>query len=357
MKLFSPLTLGTLELPNRVVMAPMTRTRADEAGVPGALMAQHYAQRASLGLIVTEGVYPGRTGQGYPRQPGLANEAQVAGWSRVAQAVHAQDGRIFAQLMHAGRFSHPSLIGGALPVGPSPTAIEGATHTYQGKQAFVIPHALTEDEIPVVVNEFVLAARNAMAAGLDGVEIHGANGYLLHQFLDGETNRRTDGWGGTPHNQARLAVEVTSAVAEAIGAGRVGLRISPAHQVLGIGESDPAGVTATYNAVVEALAPLDLAYLSILHHDPAGDLVQELRRRFDGPVMLNTGMAQVTGRDQAETLVADGHAEAVVVGRQVIANPDLVRRWANNLPLNPLHPATFYTEGATGYTDYPALAN
>lgn len=357
MKLFSPLTLGTFDLPNRLIMAPMTRSRADREGVPGPLVAEYYAQRASLGLIITEGIHPSQTGKGYPYQPGLTTASQIAGWTHVAEAVHSSGGLIFAQLMHAGRFSLPDITGGIEPVGPSPIAIDGETRTYQDKQPFVVPHALTEHEIPGVVEEFVAAARNAMTAGLDGVEIHGANGYLLHQFLDPETNRRTDEWGGTPQNRARLIVDVTTAVAEAIGADRVAVRISPTHQVLGIGETDPTDVAATYTTLVESLAPLGLTYLSILHHDPAGGLVQGLRRRFRGPTLLNTGMAEITGRTEADKLVADGHADAVVVGRQIIANPDLARRWAKNLPLNALNPATIYSEGATGYTDYPALAN
>ncbi|WP_434616496.1 alkene reductase [Arthrobacter sp. A5] len=357
MNLFSPLTLGPLELPNRLVMAPLTRSRAGRDGVPGPLMVKHYRQRASLGLIVSEGTYPSHAGQGFPGQPGLVTAEQLAGWGKVTEAVHADGGRIFAQVMHAGRVTHEATTGGYAVVGPSPVAIDGVTRTYDGKQPYPVPHELTAAELPLVCAEFVQASRNAVEVGFDGVELHGANGYLLHEFLAPSTNRRVDGYGGSPAARARFVVEVVRAVAAEIGADRVGIRVSPEHNVQGTMETDADDVRATYGALVDAIAPLGLAYLSILHKDPAGDLVRHLRARFEGPLLINSGFGVLTTRDEALALMADGHADAVVVGRPAIANPDLVRRWREDLPLNTPDPLTFYTEGARGYTDYPVLGH
>ncbi|KAF0966271.1 alkene reductase [Rhodococcus sp. T7] len=355
MNLFSPLTLGDLELPNRVVMAPLTRSRSGRDGVPGPLVVEHYRQRASLGLIVSEGTYPSHAGQGFPGQPGLVTPEQVAGWKNVADAVHAAGGRIVAQVMHAGRVTHEGTTGGHEVVGPSAVAIEGETRTYEGKEPYPVPRALDTDELSAIIEEFVQASRNAVAAGLDGVEIHAANGYLLHEFLSPVSNRREDAYGGSPARRARFVIEVVQAVAEAIGAGRVGIRISPEHNIQDVLELDADDVRATYGALVDAIAPLEPAYLSILHKDPAGSLVQDLRTRFGGPVLVNSGFTAVTSRDEALSILDDGHADAVVVGRPAIANPDLVRRWQEDLPLNDPDPLTFYSEGAKGYTDYPAL--
>lgn len=357
MNLFSPITLGDIELPNRVVMAPLTRSRSGRDGIPGALNVEHYRQRASLGLLVTEGTYPSQTGQGFPGQPGLTTEDQIEGWTQVVDAVHDASGLIFAQVMHAGRVTHPDTNGGLRPVAPSAIAINGDAHTYKGKQPYPVPYALTAEEIPGVIEEFVKASRNAIAAGMDGVELHGANGYLLHEFLSPASNQRTDYYGGSPANRARFVIDLVTAVAEAIGAGRVGLRISPEHNIQDAFERDAEDVEATYGALVEALAPLNLAYLSILHKDPAGPLVQNLRAGFTGPVLVNSGFGVITSREEALSLLNDGHAEAVVVGRPAIANPDLIRRWQEDLPLNAPEPSTFYTHGAEGYIDYPALQN
>lgn len=350
----APLSLGRLTLPNRLVMAPLTRTRSGRDGVPNDLNVEHYTQRASHGLIVAEGTYPSVVGQGFAFQPGIETPAHVAGWRRVADSVHAAGGRIFLQVMHAGRVSHPDLNGGSVPVAPSAIAIDGHAHTYRGKEPYPTPRALTTEELPAVVDEFVRAARNAIDAGLDGVELHGANGYLLHEFLAPSANRREDAYGGSPENRARFVIEVVRAVAEAIGGDKVGLRISPENNVQGTGETDRQDVVATYDALLDGIADLGLSYLSVLHADVTGDLVQHLRARFGGPFLLNSGFGAVTTRDEAQRLLATETADALVVGRPSIANPDLVRRWTEDLPENAPDAASFYTHDENGYTDYPS---
>jgi 2,4-dienoyl-CoA reductase-like NADH-dependent reductase (Old Yellow Enzyme family) len=351
--LFSPITLGELKLPNRLVMAPLTRCRSGEDGVPGPIVVEHYRQRATLGLIVSEGTYPSHAGQGFPGQPGLVTDEQLEGWSRVTDAVHAEGGRIFAQVMHAGRVTHEETNGGRTVVGPSAIAIEGLTRTYKGKRPFPVPHALTTAEIEDVIQEFVQGSLNAIEAGFDGVEMHSANGYLLHEFLSPSANQREDQYGGSPENRVRFVVEVVKAVSDAVGAERVGIRISPEHNVQGAIELDREDLRRTYSLLTQALSPLGLAYLSVLHKEPTGELVQELREQFDGAFLLNTGFSVMTTRDEAISLVENDLADAVVVGRPAIANPDLVRRWQENLPVNEPDMATFYTSGAEGYTDYP----
>ncbi len=353
MSLFSTVTLGDLALRNRLVMAPLTRVRSGADGVPGPLVAEHYRQRASLGLIVSEGTYPSRAGQGFPGQPGLVTDEQLAGWKAVTDAVHAEGGLIVAQVMHAGRVTHEATTGGHEVVGPSAIAIDGETRTYDGKKPYPVPHALTTDELPSVIEEFVRGSRNAVAAGFDGVEIHSANGYLLHEFLSPASNRRDDAYGGSPENRARVVAEVVEAVVDAIGAGRVGIRISPEHNIQDALETDPADVRATYRALIDRIAPLGLSYLSVLHKDPAGELVQDLRTAFGGPFLVNSGFREITTRDEALAIVDDNVGDAVVVGRPAIANPDLVHRWKEDLPLNTPDQSTFYTSGAEGYTDYP----
>lgn len=357
MNLFSPVTLGDLELPNRLVMAPLTRSRSGRDGVPGDDVVEYYRQRASMGMLVSEGTYPSFAGQGFVRQPGLVTAEQLAGWKRVTDAVHAEGGLIIAQVMHAGRVTHPGNTGGREVVAPSAVAIDGLTRTYDGKAPYPVPHALTTDELPAVIEEFVQGSRNAMAAGFDGVELHGANGYLLHEFLAPSANRRTDAYGGRPENRARFVVETVTAVAAAIGAGRTWLRISPGHNVQGALETDASDTLATYRALLQEIAPLGLAGLSILHSDPSGSLVQELRAAFGGPFLVNTGFGTITTLEDAQAVAAHGWGDAVVVGRPALANPDLVRRWSEGLPLNEPDHATFYTEGAAGYTDYPFWAN
>jgi 2,4-dienoyl-CoA reductase-like NADH-dependent reductase (Old Yellow Enzyme family) len=356
MDLFTPVSLGDLHLPNRVTMAPLTRLRSDESGVPGSLIAEHYAQRASMGLIVTEGTYPSVESRTYAGQPGIVTEEQVDGWRRVADAVHATGGRIVVQLMNGGRVSHTDITRADRIIAPSAIAIEGLVRTHSGKVPFEVPHALSPAELAVVTDEFVTGARNAIAAGLDGVEIHGANGYLLHQFLSPASNHREDEFGGSPENRARFVIHVVRAVAAAIGAGRVGMRISPMHNIQDVLETDLADVTATYHALADAIAPLGLAYLSILHSEPSGALVQGIRARFGGSIIVNSGFSTVTTRAEAIALVEESHADAVAIGRLAIANPDLIERWAAEEDENEPHAATFYASGATGYTDYPRLS-
>lgn len=351
--LFDSVTMGAWTLPNRLVMAPLTRNRARQT-VPGDLNATYYAQRASAGLIITEGSQPSARGQGYFDTPGFHSAEQLAGWAGVADAVHANGGRIVAQLMHAGRIAHPDNTAGEEIIAPSAIAAPGKIVTPGGQQDFPTPRAIDLDEMPTVIEEYVAAARNAVEAGLDGVEVHGANGYLIHQFLAPGANHRTDAYGGSPEHRARFGVEVVRAVAEAIGADRVGLRISPAHNIQGATENDDADVRATYLSFVEQIAPLGLAYVSILA-DPKLDLVQDLRRAFGGPVIANDGFNEVTTRESAQEILDKDLADAVAVGRLFIANPDLPRRWQTGAELNEPDSDTFYGGGAHGYTDYPAL--
>jgi 2,4-dienoyl-CoA reductase-like NADH-dependent reductase (Old Yellow Enzyme family) len=353
--LFSTVALGDLQLSNRVVMAPLTRMRSGAAGVPGDLVVEHYRQRAGVGLIITEGTYPNHESQAFVGQPGIVTDEQVEGWRRVAEAVHARGGRIVMQVMHGGRVTHPDVNGGRRVVGPSAIAIDGAGHTEKGKQSYPVPHALTTEEARATLQDIVAASRRAIEAGMDGVEVHGANGYLLHEFLSPVSNQRSDEYGGSPENRARFVVEVVTAVAEAIGAGRVGLRISPEHNIQDAFETDRSDVLATYGALVDQLRPLGLAYLSVLHKVPAGDLVQELRRRFGGHLIANSGFGTITTREEAVRLIEASHADAVAVGRAVIANPDLVERWKGEHPENEPNAALFYASGAEGYTDYPFL--
>lgn len=355
MDLFTPVALGELELANRLVMAPLTRSRSGPAGVPGELVAEHYAQRAGMGLIVTEGTYPSHQSQAFVGQPGIVTDEQAAAWRRVADAVHARGGRIVMQVMHAGRVSHPDLNGGRPVLAPSAVAIDGVARTAAGKQPYPVPEELTVEQARAIAADFAAAARRAVDAGLDGVEVHGANGYLLHEFLSPAANRRTDVYGGTPEKRARYVAEVVTAVAEAIGPGRVGLRISPEHNIQDAYETDRADVRATYGALLDLIRPLGLAYLSVLHAEPAGDLVRDLRERFGGPLIGNSGFASPTTRDEAVRLIEDAHADAVAVGRAVIANPDLAERWRDGHEENELRPALLYTGGAEGYTDYPFL--
>ncbi len=355
MDLFSPVALGDLLLPNRVVMAPLTRMRSGASGVPGDLVVEHYRQRAGVGLIVTEGTYPSHESQAFVGQPGIVTDEQVEGWRRVASAVHERGGRIVLQVMHGGRVTHPDVNGGRRVVGPSAIAIAGDGHTEKGNQPYPVPHALTTEEARATLQDFVTASRRAIEAGLDGVEVHGANGYLLHEFLSPASNQRDDQYGGSPENRARFVVEVVTAVAEAIGAGRVGLRISPEHNIQDAFETDRADVLATYGTLVDQLEPLGLAYLSVLHKEPGGDLVQELRRRFGGHLIANSGFSSPTTRQEAVQLIEAAHADAVAVGRAVIANPDLVDRWKGEHPENQPKAHLFYASGAEGYTDYPLL--
>ena len=353
--LFDSLELGALTLPNRVTMAALTRSRAGRDGIPTQLHETYYTQRASLGLIVTEGVFPAVSGRAFPGQPGIETPEQSAGWRRVADSVHKAGGRIFMQVMNGGRLSHTSLLEGAEPVAPSALASGTAVRDFESRKECPVPRALESDEIPRIINEFRQGARNAIDAGLDGVEIHGANGYLLHQFLAPSSNHRDDAYGGTPENRFRLVEEIVQAVAEEIGADRVAIRLSPQNNIQGIEEMDPADVLATYGGLLDATSDLGLAYVSFLHADPTGELVSELvtRARANGRtrVFLNSGFGQVTQHEEAAELMQ--HGDAVAVGRLTISNPDLVRRWKEELPVTAPDESTFYTGGEKGYTDYP----
>jgi 2,4-dienoyl-CoA reductase-like NADH-dependent reductase (Old Yellow Enzyme family) len=351
---FEPIKVGTWDLPQRFVMAPLTRNRAGADMVPGEFAATYYGQRSGAGLIITEGTQPSAVGQGYLNTPGMHTPEQVAGWRTVADAVHAGGGYLVVQLMHVGRIAHPDNKNGLETVAPSAIAAPGNVVTASGQPPYPTPRALETAELPGIVAEFVHAAECAIAAGLDGVELHAANGYLLHQFLAPTSNVRTDGYGGTPANRARLVVEVAEAVAAAIGADRVGIRISPAHNIQGVLEQDAADVAETYGSLVDRLAPLGLAYLSVLG-DPASELVRDLRARFGGPVIVNTGFASVTTLEEVQHIIDADLGDLVAVGREYIANPDLAERWRTGAPLNEPNPDTFYGGGAEGYTDYPTL--
>jgi N-ethylmaleimide reductase len=355
--LFQPVRLGPYQLANRIVMAPLTRSRAGEDGVPRPLMAEYYAQRASAGLIIAEGTNISPQGRGYALTPGLYDDTQVKGWRQVTEAVHARSGRIFPQLWHVGRVSHPSLQpGGGPPVAPSAIRPEATSYTLAGFQPCVTPRALETAEIPKIVEQYRDATRNALAAGFDGVEIHAANGYLIEQFLRDSTNKRTDAFGGSREKRARLLLEVTEAVAGVCGGERVGIRLSPVAPVNGADlDSDPA---RTYAYVVEHLNAFGLAYLHIIEGAtqgprdvPGGFDLQILRRSFKGLYMANNGYDLGLALDARRRNLAD----FVSFGRPYIANPDLVERLRMSAPLNVPDRATFFGGDAAGYTDYPAL--
>ncbi|WP_132994217.1 alkene reductase [Gordonia zhaorongruii] len=354
MSLFEPLIIGRLTLPNRVTMAALTRQRAEEDGVPTDLHVEYYAQRASAGLVVTEGTFPAFTNRAFPGQAGIADQAQQDGWRRVADEVHDRGGRIFMQIMNGGRMSHQSLTRGVVPEAPSAIASGTRVHTFDGTFDAPVPRALGTDEIPRIVSEFVEGARRAVDAGLDGVEIHGANGYILHEFLAPTSNHRTDLYGGSPENRARLLTEVIRAVADEVGADRTAVRISPEHNVQGTVEDDEADVLATYGRLLDDIADLPLAYISLLHKEPQSAITRLIREKSPAPLVFNTGFGEVTQREDATAVVESGIADAVAVGRMLIANPDLAQRWEHGLSLNDPEPSTFYRGGAHGYTDYPA---
>ncbi|MFT3813086.1 MAG: alkene reductase [Acidovorax sp.] len=367
--LFDPIQAGSLQLANRIAMAPLTRNRSPNA-VPGELTATYYAQRASAGLLISEGTAISHQGQGYSDVPGLYAPEQLAGWRRVTDAVHAAGGRIVTQLWHVGRISHTDLQpGGGAPVAPSPVAAQSKTFLVDhatGQGRFVptsAPRALEADELPAIVQAYATAARNAVdIAGFDGVEIHAANGYLVDQFLKTGANQRTDGYGGGIENRARLLLEATRAVADAIGAGRVGIRLSPVTPANDIVDADPQPL---FEHVVRQLAPLGLAFIHIIEGSTGGPREVE-GRPFDyaalraayreaggqGAWMVNNGYS----REMAQQAVAEGRADIVAFGRAFISNPDLVARLRADAPLNPWNSKTFYGGGAEGYTDYPALA-
>ncbi|MBV6698059.1 alkene reductase [Kitasatospora aureofaciens] len=353
--LLTPYRLGALDLPNRVVMAPMTRYRAAEDGTPLPVVAEHYAQRASAGLIITEGIWPSRRGQSGWRLPGLETPAHVAGWRAATEAVHAAGGRIVAQLMHGGRQGHPlNRLLGDLPAGPSAVPAPGPVHVRDGGKAdAVTPREMTRDEIRQAVTDHVDAARNALAAGFDAVELHGANSYLIHQFLADNTNLRTDEYGPrTLADRLRFPIELVTAVAEAVGPDRLGLRLSPGNPQFGMAEADPAPV---YRALLAELDGLGLAYLHLTDNDDYPALV-DLRPRWSGPVIANVGENRAaTDRSRGEAPLTAALADLVSYGRAFIANPDLPERLAVDAPLATVDPTHLYGHGAVGYTDYPRL--
>lgn len=348
-QLFTPVRIGSHTVPNRLVMAPMTRSRADDAGVPSDLVSLYYAQRASAGLIITEGVFPSAMGKGYVRTPGIVTDAQVAAWKRVTEAVHAKGGRIFMQVMHCGRISHPSLLpNDAQPVAPSAIKPAGQTWTGSGMQDFVTPRELTLDEIAGVIDDYRMATRRALEAGFDGVELHAASGYLPEQFLSSGSNRREDQYGGSVANRARFALDVLAAMVAEAGGNRVGIKISPEMNFNDIVDANPQ---ETYTYLVEQLRGLNLAYLHVALFGAKADYHALLRPRFNGTYLIGGGLDQKS----AEAALAEGRADATVFGGAFLANPDLPERFRQGAPLNTPDKNTFYSPGAQGYTDYPLL--
>lgn len=348
--LLDPIEIGELRLRNRIIMAPLTRNRSSGEGrVPNELMRDYYVQRASAGAIISEATSVTPRGVGYPHTPGIWSQEQVDGWRVITDAVHAAGGTILLQLWHVGRISDPSYHAGALPVAPSAIAPAGHVSLLRPVRPYVTPHALETDEVVEVVEAYRKGAQNALAAGFDGVEIHGANGYLLDQFLQDKTNKRTDRYGGSIENRARLMLEVTDAVVGVWGAGRVGMHLAPRADSHDMGDSD---LPATFGYVARELGQRGLAFLCARESVKEPRLGPALKAAFGGVYIANEGFAD---RDSAEALLAAGEADAVAFGKLFIANPDLPRRFALCAPLNAWNSATFYTPGPEGYVDYPAL--
>lgn len=346
--LFDPIKIGDLELPNRIVMAPLTRCRAEPGRVPGALMAEYYVQRASAGLIISEATSVCPMGVGYPDTPGIWSEEQVAGWRNVTRAVHAAGGRIVLQLWHVGRISDPLYLNGELPVAPSAIQPKGHVSLVRPLKAFETPRALETAEIAGIVAAYRKGAENAQAAGFDGVEIHGANGYLLDQFLQDSTNQRADQYGGSLENRARLLLEVTDAAVSVWGAGRVGVHLAPRADSHDMGDSNRA---ETFGYVARELGRRGIAFLCTREKEDADSLTPQLKQAFGGVLIANERFT----KEQANRWLAEGKADAVAFGIPFIANPDLPARLATDAPLNEAHPETFYGSGPQGYLDYPTL--
>jgi N-ethylmaleimide reductase len=349
--LFSPLRLGELELPNRIWMAPLTRCRTEIGHVPGDLMAEYYSQRASAGLIVSEATMAMEGHSAFWHEPGIYNDAQIEGWRLTTEAVHQAGGRIVLQIWHGGRACHPLLNGGRQPVGPSPLAITGdEVHTPEGKKPYVTPRELSDQELPLIVEGFRLAARHALRAGFDGVEIHGANGYLLDSFLRDGSNQRQGPYGGSLENRSRLLMEVLEAVSQETPL--MGLRLSPLNSYNAMHDSDPIGLISW---LAEQLNAVPLAYLHLMRADllgqQLGDVLTPARERFKGVLVANLGY----GAEEANAAIQSGAVDAVAFGRPFIANPDLPARFQANAPLSTADPTTFYSAGPTGYIDYPRL--
>jgi N-ethylmaleimide reductase len=353
--LYTPLKLGTLTVPNRILMAPLTRCRANLDHVPGDLMVEYYSQRASAGLIITEATMAIEGNSSFWMEPGIYSPAQIVGWKQITDVVHAAGGRIFLQLWHGGRACHPLLNQDAQPVAPSPLAITNdEVHTPEGKKPYVIPRELRDDELPGIVAGFKKAAENAQAAGFDGVEVHGANGYLLDEFLRDGANKRTGPYGGPVENRARLMFEVIEAVSSVWGNDRVGLRISPLNSYNSMIDSNPVGLSTWLAA---RLNEFQLAYLHVMRGDvlqqQSGDIMTPIRTHYDGVLVRNMGYTA----DESSKAIAQGKVDAVAFGTSFLANPDLPARIKTGAPLNQPNPAKFYTPGSEGYTDYPALSS
>jgi 2,4-dienoyl-CoA reductase-like NADH-dependent reductase (Old Yellow Enzyme family) len=346
--LFDPLRVGDLDLPNRIIMAPLTRARATDARVPTPLMRDYYVQRAAAGLILSEATSVTPMGVGYADTPGIWSAEQIVGWRAITDAVHAAGGRMFLQLWHVGRISDPVFLGDNPPVAPSAIAARGEVSLLRPKRPFPLPHALTTEEVKEVVAVFRQGAENAQAAGFDGVELHGANGYLLDQFLQDGSNHRDDEYGGPVENRARLLLEATDAAIAVWGAGRVGVHLAPRGDAHDMGDSDPAG---TFGHVARELGRRGVAFLCAREHDGPDRLGPSLRAAFGGPFIANEGFTPET----AAADVQEGRSDAVAFGKLFIANPDLPARLLAGAPLNAWRADTFYGGGAAGYTDYPAM--
>ena len=346
--LFDPLQIGDITLSNRIIMAPLTRQRAGDVRVPNALMAKYYAERASAGLIISEATSVTPQGVGYAATPGIWSQEQVEGWKLVTSAVHAAGGKIFLQLWHVGRVSDPIFLNGDLPVAPSAIAPQGHVSHVRPQRPFVTPRALDLAEIPAIVEAYRKGAENAKAAGFDGVQVHGANGYLLDQFLQDSTNQRTDAYGGPIENRARLMLEVVDACIEVWGANRVGMHLAPRGDAHTMGDSNAA---ATFGYVARELGKRKIAFIAAREALGENRLGPQLKAAFGGPYIANERFT----KESAQQVLDAGEADAVAWGQLFIANPDLPRRFELNAPLNQPNPATFYAEGEEGYTDYPAL--
>ncbi|MEB3223069.1 MAG: alkene reductase [Candidatus Sericytochromatia bacterium] len=347
-QLFPPLRAGELQLPNRVVMAPLTRCRAGAGRVPTPLMRDYYVQRATAGLILTEATSICPMGVGYPDTPGIWTKEQVAGWRGVTDAVHAAGGQIMLQLWHVGRISHPTYLDGTQPVAPSAIAAQGHVRLLRPKEPYPVPRALDLEELPGIIEAYRQGAQNAQRAGFDGVELHAANGYLLDQFLQDVSNHRTDAYGGPLAHRARLLLEATDAAIAVWGPGRVGVHLAPRCDSHAMGDSDPA---ATFGYVARELGRRGIAFLCAREHRAPDSLGPSLKEAFGGVFIANEGFTA----ESAEAAIAAGEADAVAFGRSFIANPDLPARLERGAPLNAPDPATFYSQGAAGYTDYPSL--
>ena len=352
--LFDPLTIGSVTLSNRIIMAPLTRCRAEDDHVPGEIMVTHYSQRASAGLIIAEATMAMEGNSAFWREPGIYSAAQVVGWKKVTDAVHEKGGKIFLQIWHGGRACHPLLNGGQQPVAPSSLAIENdEVHTPEGKKPYVIPRELADEEIPMIVDGFRLAALNAIAAGFDGVEIHGANGYLIDEFLRDSANKRTGAYGGSMENRARFLLEIIEAVSSAIGSDRVGLRISPLNSFNSMSDSDPVGL---YSWLAGKLNAYKLAYLHVMRADlfkiQKADVLTPIRAIYEGVIISNMFYSP----EEAQQEVASGDVDAIAFGTSYLANPDLPERIKVGAPLNEPDPNTFYGMGEEGYNDYPFMS-